>query len=174
MSQHKKANKKRPTRLLVAAIAVGVVVVGIGVWWFFVKDRSNTATVTPAATDLAVEARALSSQGKVDEGVALYDKQIDAAADQEAEKALFIEKVNYLTKAGQLGDAIAAAREGVEKYKDDMSMHGALAQAYEANGQAAEALAEYKAALSLYDGIEAAGRFDPKARYEAKIQELEG
>lgn len=176
MAKSKKTNKKKRLIFLIIAFSVLVVLGTFAGWWYFMKDDSkNTASdIVDNSADIVMEARSLSAQGDVAAGVKLYDDKVELATDERVKKQLVLGKINYLIQQEQFKEAVAAAKEAVKTYGEDMAAHAALARAYEANGQTEEAINEYKSALSLYDDTQMTGRVDYEVYFSSKIKELEG
>jgi tetratricopeptide (TPR) repeat protein len=173
-------SKKLSKRKLIVIIGLSVIGVGllVAAGWFFLHDKSTdtrtNGSPAPAIADVVVEGRRFVGSSDTKGGSSYYDKQIQAASDDATKRQLLIAKVDFLLQANDNAGAVEAAKVVVQEYDGQAHAHAALARAYEANGQRAEALAQYKRALAVLKPEETTGRSNPQLTYATKIKELEG
>ncbi|MET0980304.1 MAG: hypothetical protein ABWX90_03550 [Candidatus Saccharimonadales bacterium] len=177
-----KNSKKKNNRKNIIIISLAVLLIGLlttGSWLYL--QRTKVATEVSheegghdsVAATTVIEARQFIDKKDVAAGAAYYDEQISKADDGAVRKELQIAKVDYLLQAQDNAGAVAAAQVVVKTYSNDSLAYAALARAYEANGQRAEALDQYRLALEKVEPNQPASRVNPRTVYEAKIKELE-
>lgn len=134
------------------AIVLTSVVGGVGVWWLM--RPPTIAREEDADTPIAVEtvqALALDDAGRgdFDAALRLYDRQIAARPNGDEKRDLLLGKSSLATSRGRFNEAIAAAKQAVSlSGKDDPEALRALAEAYAASGDKAQALSTYKRILA--------------------------
>ena len=144
----------RTVSIPVAIVIILTSVIGGGMVWMMMRP-STIAREKDSDTPIAVEkvhAFALDDAGRgdIDAALRLYDQQIAARPDGNEKRALLLGKSSLATSRGRFNDAIAAAKQAVSiSGKDDQEALRALAEAYAASGDKAQALIAYK---NLRDG----------------------
>lgn len=136
-----------------AIVIVIVTVVGGVLLWLMLRPPTNqveddTATRIPIET---VQAVALDDAGRgdLDAALQLYDRQIAARPDGDEKRELLLGKSSLAASRGRFDDAIAAAKQAeAMDGSENAEVLRALAEAYAASGDKAQALIAYKRILA--------------------------
>jgi Flp pilus assembly protein TadD len=178
-SKNGKTKNRRKKFIIIGLAVLLIALLAVGGWVYLQRnktaadahhDESEHASTTAT---IVTKARQFIDQKDVKAGVSYYDSQINEAHDDETRKQLRIAKVDYLLQAQDNAQAVTVAKEVVTTYSDDSLAYAALARAYEANSQRAEALVQYRLALAELEPNQPVSRANPRVIYEAKIKELE-
>lgn len=101
--------------------------------------------------------------GRVDEGIGLMRKAVEAAAKYPENKAwCLVELGNQYFKSGRRAEAERAYREALESFPGAHMAHAGLASVHAAEGRTAEAVEEYKRAQAI----------TPMVQYSAALFDL--
>jgi tetratricopeptide (TPR) repeat protein len=181
----KNASKKKRVIVLILISSL-VAILGIVAWWYFSQSKVVTERTTQKVTDMsavntiAVDGRRLIAEKNIKGGEAQFDAALQSAQDDGVELQLLLAKIDFYVQANEVDKAIVAAKDADKRLPGNIAIYSALGNAYELKGQTAEAITEYRRALSVLGAKTstdtskpAASRSDPRVYYEARIKELE-
>jgi predicted Zn-dependent protease len=185
MGKIKKGMAKKRQVVVLVLIGSLMLILGAGAWWYLTHGKSATDSSTQKETEMSdinaivTDGRRSIEENDIKAGEARYDAALKSTNDEGVTIQLLLAQIDFYIQAGATDKAIAVAKEATEKYPNKTAVHVAAAHVYEAKGSKTEAIAEYRRTLEIMGKPEASNpdaparsRTNPRAYYEARIQEL--